>query len=143
MTKENMSRAVPQVQVPCPPAAPILSLLFLLFFFSLFKISVLKMLEVYQDNLLTPGTFISKQNTWALTVLAALAKACRSVSDGAVVRVTYRHSYTGCATRCSQDLFLCETRYSVLPTRWKPVPGHKNQIMSRKPGFSYFSALGR
>lgn len=53
------------------------------------------------------------------------------------VHVTYRHSHTGCATRCPQDFFLRETCYSVLPTRWKPAPRHKNQITSRKAGFFY------
>lgn len=55
--------------------------------------------------------------------------------------VTYRHGNTGCAARCPQDLFLRETRYSVLSTRWKPVPRHKNQIISRKLGLFYFLAL--
>lgn len=57
------------------------------------------------------------------------------------VHVTYRHSHTGCATRCPQDLFLRETCYSVLPTRWKPAPRHKNQIISRKLGLFYFLDL--
>lgn len=56
-------------------------------------------------------------------------------------QVTYRHGNTGRATRCPQDLFLRETRYSVLSTRWKPVPRHKNQIISRKLGLFYFLAL--
>ena len=55
--------------------------------------------------------------------------------------VTYRHGNTGCAARCPQDLFLRETRYSVLSTRWKPVPRHKNQIISRNLGLFYFLAL--
>ena len=57
------------------------------------------------------------------------------------MHVTYRHSHTGYATGCPQDLFLRETCYSVLPTRWKPAPRHKDRIISRHLGFFYFLDL--
>lgn len=57
------------------------------------------------------------------------------------MHATYRHSHTGYATGCPQDLFLRETCYSVLPTRWKPAPRHKDQIISGHFGLFYFLDL--
>lgn len=109
---------------------------FLFIFFLLFKDAGIFLEEGHEDNLLTPGHFISKQamldssiqSTWAVTVSAAASQGLQEHADSVVARVTYRHSYTWCATGCSQDFFLCETRYSVLPTRWKPVPSIRARL---------------
>lgn len=128
--KHKQSRT-PGTALPTSSSHPIsLSLLFNFFLFpfqNVYSKAVGISLEGYPDNLLTPGSFIRKQAMLCRTHGQPRAKACRSGSASVAMRVTYRHSYTGCATRCSQDFFLCETRYSVLPTRWKPAPGHKNQ----------------